>query len=181
MKNKIFRGALASNIVLFFLCALPLSTRAETPLPEEAFLEEVHQLEILKATNPEAYRQIIREKKERLRQNFQTFREKRPGKFKKFLQHEREFKRRRLDYFRERHPEAFERFKTQRARRLDEFAQKDPQRFQRFLVEHPRFKEHYERHLLEKGEHRYGQGRLRPVRPEGFRRPEFRERRRQGL
>jgi len=106
------------------------AARAEPALSEEAVLKEVNRLQELRETNPEAYRRVVWEKKERLRRNFQTLRETRPERFRAFLGEEQIHRKKRLEYFRRSHPGAFERFRAQRVRQIHSLARKNPERYE---------------------------------------------------
>ncbi|MBI4115622.1 MAG: hypothetical protein HY447_03500 [Candidatus Omnitrophica bacterium] len=137
-------------LILILMSNLPLYAEvggeAGEPSSEEMVFKEFERLQALKEQDPEAYHQIIQERKERLKQDLEKLRHERQDRFGAFLQKEKEFRKRKLEYFRVRHPQAFQRFAAQRLRRLDEARQRNPERFQRFMEEHPRVRERYEKY-----------------------------------
>ena len=124
----------------------PLAAHAETESREEAVLQEVQNLRALKDKDPQAYREMIRQKREQFRQRLEGLQGQDREGTRAFFEKEGEWRRRRLQYFKEKHPEAFESFRRQRINRLDRIAQKNPERFRQFMGNHPQFRERYEKY-----------------------------------
>jgi len=100
---------------------------AEEPSPsQDAVLSQVEQLENLRQSNPEAYRQWVENKKAELRQQFQKMNGDRQTQFKQFIQGQRNRRFERLRNFRQQRPEAFQRFMNNRMQRWQQMAQKNP-------------------------------------------------------
>ncbi len=113
----------------------------ETQVAHDAVLKQVEQLENLRQNNPQAYRQMIDQKKAALRQELQQMEGNRHSRFHQFVAQNQNHRLERLQNFREQHPEAFQRFMNNRMERLQNMAEKNPQRFQNFLNNHPHFRE----------------------------------------
>jgi len=114
-------------IMVGMLASTAAPLLAEEPLPsQDAVLSQVEQLENLRQSNPEAYRQWVENKKASLRQQFQQMNGERKTQFKQFVQGQRTRRFERLRHFRQQRPEAFQRFMNNRMQRWQQMAQKNP-------------------------------------------------------
>src|SRR3989338_4414450 len=122
-------------IMVGMLASTAAPLLAEEPLPsQDAVLSQVEQLENLRQSNPEAYRQWVENKKASLRQQFQQMNGERKTQFKQFVQGQRTRRFERLRHFRQQRPEAFQRFMNNKIGRWQQMAQKKPRMKERLAA-----------------------------------------------
>ena len=108
---------------------------------DETLLNQVNQLQALKQENPDAYRQLIDQKKTFVRQEIQRMGGEDTSQFRQFKEKRRQFRQSQLEFFREKRPEQFREFVQNRRTRFQEFQAKNPEAARRFTENHPRFRE----------------------------------------
>ncbi len=105
---------------------------------EGVLFERLRELEQLRADNPEAFRRVVAQKRERLEQAFGQMPPEQREQARRLFAGRQQERRERLENFRSAHPQMFQRLMQARSEQARGFLQKNPERFRTFLANHPR-------------------------------------------
>ena len=114
------------------------------PGVKDSYQANVQALKKLKEKDPEAYRQKVAEKQERVRARLEELKQTHPEKYREYMEHHRKVRREYLAHLRETNPEKFKEIMQQRRQHLE-------QRLQNLKKNHP---ETYERIIRRREERR---------------------------
>ena len=112
--------------------------------PSGAMLRKVEQLKQLKESDPQAYRDFINQKREKVRERYGQLKEQGPEKMGRFMNRHKKRRWERLRKMKEDNPEQFEEFLNRRMSRFSEKAKQNPERFNAMLENRPEFRRRFE-------------------------------------
>ena len=107
---------------------------------------KIEALKKLKAENPEEFKRVVKERKEKLKAKLEELKAKDPEKYKEVTQRMRERRREHLEKLREENPEKFREIMQKKAERLKELKEKDPARYAEFMKNHPKVADRLQNH-----------------------------------
>ena len=101
-------------------------------------LERVAYLKKLKEENPEAFKQAVQERKEKVKERLRDLKEKNPEKFQQVKQRLGERRREELRRLKQENPEKFRQMMENRREKVRQWKKNNPERFEQFLKKHPK-------------------------------------------
>lgn len=134
-----------SFILFCFLLGSASVARAEdTAATEDPVFQEVQRLKALKTSDPQAYAEAVRQKKENVGRRLTEMKQNRPENFQQFMARENQLKRRRLVEAQNRNPELFNQYREGRVQRFKQMEAQNPERVKQLLEKHPQLRERME-------------------------------------
>lgn len=115
---------------------------AETSVPQNTALQEkIARWKELREKDPQAFEQKIKEHKETLKGNLQSFQRKNPEKFEQFKEQFVQRRQERMQNLQKENPEKFQQVMKNREQRLERWKEKNPEKYNQFVQNHPKIRE----------------------------------------
>ena len=108
--------------------------------------EKVAYLKKLKAENPEEFRELMDERKAKIKEKMAELKEKDPEKFEQFKRKLVHKRRERLERLRTEDPERFQEVMQNKIAKLKELKEQNPERYNEILKKHPHLEERFQKY-----------------------------------
>jgi len=120
---------------------------------EKPHKEKWAELRKLKEENPEKFKQLVEERKAKLKEKLETLKKENPEKYEELKEKIKHRRQERLQRLREENPEKFREVMENKRKKLEELKATDPQKYEQVLKNHPRLAEKMEHRREGKGDH----------------------------